>query len=58
MKKQTKIKVTAIAAGFTLATFVGTIILVSNEHYAQWYAGVACTIGMCVSIFFGVTIED
>lgn len=58
MKKQTKIKVTAIAAGFTFATFIGTVALVSNDHPAQWYAGVACIIGMCVSTFIGVTIED
>lgn len=58
MKKQTKIKVTAIAAGFTLATFAGTVVLVSNEHPAQWYVAGACMLGMCVSAFFGITIED
>lgn len=58
MKRQTKIRVTAIAAGFTIATLVGTFILESYEHPAKWYVAGACMIGMCVSAFFGVTIED
>lgn len=58
MKKQIKIKVTAIAAGFTLATFVGTVVLASNEHPAQWFVAGVCVIAMCVMVFVGVTIED
>ena len=58
MKKKTKIKVMAIAAGFTLATFIGMLILVLNEHPAQWHIAGACIVAMWVTAFFGVTIED
>lgn len=57
MKNQTKIKVTAIAAGFTLATFAGTFILASFNHPAQWYIGGACILGMIVMFAFGCSID-
>lgn len=58
MNNKTKIKVTAIAAGFTFATFVGMIVLVLKENPAQWYIAGVCIVAMCVTAFFGVTIED
>lgn len=58
MKKQTKMKIAAVSAGFALATLIGTIVLVVIEHPAQWYIAGACIVAMGVTAFFGVTIED
>lgn len=58
MKKQTKTKIAAVAAGFALATLIGTVVLVAIDHYAQWYVAGACIVAMGVTGFVGVTIED
>lgn len=58
MKKQIKIKIASVSAGFTLATLIGTVVLVAIDHPAQWYIAGACMLGMCVSVFLGITIED
>lgn len=58
MKKQTKMKIAAVAAGFALATLIGTFILVAIKHHAQWYVAGACMIAMVVTAFVSVTIED
>lgn len=58
MKKQTKIKIAAVAAGFALATLIGTFILVVIKHPAQWYVAGVCIAAMGVTGFVGVTIED
>lgn len=58
MKKQTKIKIAAVAAGFALATLIGTFILVVIDHPAQWYVAGVCIAAMGVTGFVGVTIED
>ena len=58
MKKQTKIKVTAIAACFAFATMVGTFILCMLQHPAEWYMAGICAIAMAIMIFVGVTIEN
>lgn len=58
MKKQTKIKIAAVSAGFALATLIGTVVLVAIEHPAQWYIAGACIVAMGVTAFFGVIIEN
>lgn len=58
MKKQTKTKIAAVAAGFALATLIGTVVLVAIDHYAQWYVAGVCIAAMGVAGFVGVTIED
>ena len=58
MKKQTKIKIAAVAAGFALATLIGTFVLVAIKHPAQWYVAGVCIAAMGVTGFVGVTIED
>lgn len=58
MKKKTKIKVTAIAAGFTLTALISTFILVTFNHPAQWYAAGACGIGMIATFLFTCLIEN
>lgn len=58
MKKQTKIKVIAISAGFALATLIGTIVLALIDYPAQWDVAGAYAIAFGVTIFVGVTIED
>lgn len=58
MKKQTKMKIAAVSAGFTLATLIGTIVLVVIEHPAQWDVAGSCMVAMGVTAFFGVTIEN
>lgn len=58
MKKQTKIKVTAIAAVFALVAMIGTIVLGIMQHQAEWYMSGICAIAMAITIFVGVTIED
>lgn len=56
MKKQTKIKIAAVAAGFTLATFIGTIVLVKIEHPAQWAMAAICILSLVVAGFVGASI--
>lgn len=51
-------KIAAVAAGFALATLIGTVVLVAIGHYAQWYVSGACMVAMGVTGFVGVTIED
>lgn len=58
MKKQTKMKIAAVSAGFALATLIGTIVLIVIEHPAQWDVAGACMVAMGVTAFFGVTIEN
>lgn len=58
MKKQTKMKIAAVSAGFTLVTLIGTIVLVAIGHTAQWGFASVCGIAMGVTAFFCVTIED
>lgn len=57
MKKKTKIKVTAIAAGFTLTALISTFILVTFNHPAQWYAAGACMAGMVMTFVFMTSID-
>ena len=49
MKNETKKNIAAISAGFTLATLIGTFILVLFESEAQWYVGGACMVGMIIT---------
>lgn len=58
MKKETKIKVTAVAAGCALTTLIGTIVLSVIEHPAMWHVAGVCSIAMIITVFVGVTIED
>ena len=58
MKKQTRMKIAAVAAGFALATLIGTFVLVAIEHPAQGYVAGVCIVAMGVTGFIGVTIED
>lgn len=58
MKKQTKIKIAAVAAGFALATLIGTVVLVAIKHPAQWYVAGVCIAAIAVTGFVGVTIEN
>lgn len=58
MKKETKIKVTAVAAGFAVATMIGTVVLNAVQHPAEWYVAGVCVIAMGIAALVGVTIED
>ena len=58
MKKNTKIKVTAIAAVFALVAMIGTLVLGMMQHPAEWYMAGICAIAMAIMIFVGVTIEN
>lgn len=58
MKKETKIKIAAVAGGFTLATAIGSVVLNYIQHPAEWCMVCACAIAMGITIFVGVTIED
>jgi hypothetical protein len=58
MKNETKKKIAAVSAGFTLTAFISTFILVTFNHPAQWYMGGACGIGMIVTFLFTCLIED
>lgn len=57
MKNQTKKKIAAVSAGFTLATFIGTFILVTFHHPAQWHVGGACMLGMAVTFVFMCSMD-
>ena len=58
MKNETKKKIAAISVGFTLTTFIGTFVLISFNHHAQWYVGGACMFGMIMTFVFGCSIKD
>lgn len=58
MKNETKKKIAAVSAGFTLTTFIGTFILATFNHPAQWYVAGACMLGMIMTFIFGCSIED
>lgn len=57
MKNKTKIKIAAISAGFTLATLIGTIVLVLIDHPAQWDLAGACMVGMIATFVFTTSID-
>ena len=57
MKKQTKMKIAAVAAVFGLVTLLGTFALVSIEHPAQWYFAGASILALGVAIFTTCTID-
>ena len=57
MKKQTKMKITAVAAGFGLITLIGSFILVLIDHPAQWVVGYISTFAMGVGLFTACTID-
>lgn len=57
MKNETKKKIAAVSAGFTLATLIGTFILVTFNHPAQWYVGGVCMFGMIVTFVFMTSID-
>lgn len=57
MKNETKKKIAAVSAGFTLATFIGTFILATFNHPAQWYVGGACMAGMVMTFVFMTSID-
>lgn len=58
MKKQTKIKIAALSAGFGLVMLFGTIALIAIEHPAQWPVAGVCIAALGIGIFTGCTIED
>lgn len=58
MKKETKIKVTAVAVGFAVATMIGTVVLNAVKHPVEWYVAGVCVIAMGIAALVGVTIED
>lgn len=58
MKKQTKMKIAAVAAGFGLVTLIGTIVLVAIDHPAQWWVAGVCLAAMACGLFVGCSIED
>lgn len=58
MKKQTKMKIAAVAAGCALTTLIGTIVLSVIEHPAMWYVAGVCVLSMGVAALVSVTIED
>lgn len=57
MKKQTKIKITAVAAGFALATLFGAAVLVVIAHPAQWAVATVSVLAIGISIFTACTID-
>ena len=57
MRKQTKIKIVAVAAGFGLITLIGSFILVLIDNPAQWVIGYASTFAMGVGLFTACTID-
>lgn len=57
MKKQTKIKIAAVAAGFGLITLIGSFILVLIDHPAQWVVGYISAFAMGVGLFAACTID-
>ena len=58
MKKQTKIKIAAVSAGFSIVTLIGTVALVVIEHPAQWWVAGVCIAAMACGLFVGCSIED
>lgn len=58
MKKQTKIKIAAVAAVFGLITLIGSFILVLVNHPAQWVVGYTSTFAMGVGLLTACTIEN
>ena len=58
MKKETKKIVAAVAAGFGLVTLIGTVVLVTMEHPAQWWVAGVCLAAMAFGLFVGCSIED
>lgn len=57
MKKKTKMKIAAVAAGFGLITLIGSFILVLIDHPAQWGIGYISTFAMGVALFTACTID-
>ena len=57
MKKQTKMKIAAVAAGFGLVTLLGTFALVAIEHPAQWVVGYISAFAMGAGLFTACTID-
>lgn len=58
MKKQTKIKIAAVAAGLAISTLFGTMVLIKHNNPAQWAMATICLLSFAVSVFVGVSIED
>ena len=58
MKKQTKIKIAAVAAGLAISTLFGTMVLVKRNNPAQWTMAAICILSFTVSAFVGASIED
>lgn len=58
MKNETKKKIAAVSALFTLAAFICTIILVLIEHPAQWDFASASILAFGVAIFTTCTTID
>ena len=57
MKKQTKMKIAVVAAGFGLVTLLGTFALVAIEHPAQWVVGYISAFAMGAGLFMACTID-
>lgn len=57
MKNLTKMKIAAVAAGFALATLIGTVVLVAIEHPVQWYVAAVSILAIGVAIFTTCTID-
>ena len=57
MKKQTKMKIAAVAAGFGLITLIDSFILVLIDHPAQWVVGYISAFAMGVGLFTACTID-
>lgn len=58
MKNETKKKIVAVAAGFSLVTLIATFALVLIDHPAQWALGFVTLFFMSVGLFVACTINQ